>query len=155
MVGFATLFASQDPEVLQYAHNVATAGTQKGHESQAKSGFKDLTQGIRDSEKSKKGILWRLANPNSGEPTEVLVICKTCMSEESKGIDAMPMFSIKTNRYVCRDHPCCPVCEATAQQAHEIRVGPHAVFCASGMEHRKITLYREDFGEVKASSNRN
>jgi len=40
MVGFATLFASQDPEVLQYAHNVATAGTQKGHESQAKSGFK-------------------------------------------------------------------------------------------------------------------
>ncbi|KAK4086019.1 hypothetical protein PCL_07218 [Purpureocillium lilacinum] len=83
MVGFATLFASQDPEVLQYAHNVATAGTQKGHESQAKSGFKDLTQGTRDSEKSKKGILWRDADPNSGEPTKVLVICKTCMSEES------------------------------------------------------------------------
>ncbi|KAL3957981.1 hypothetical protein ACCO45_008559 [Purpureocillium lilacinum] len=83
-------FKLRPPPIVQYnrdssmyAHNVATAGTQKGHESQAKSGFKDLTQGTRDSEKSKKGILWRDADPNSGEPTKVLVICKTCMSEES------------------------------------------------------------------------
>ncbi|OAQ85278.1 protein kinase-like protein [Purpureocillium lilacinum] len=46
-------------------------------------GSKHLTQGTRDSEKSKKGILWRDADPNSREPTKVLVICKTCMSEES------------------------------------------------------------------------
>ena len=101
--GMASILASDDPEISEYAMGIVG----KVHGKMRANDYKATSITARAN--SHKKHLWRRADPALGDPEEVLTICTSC--QKTKHLDTQPTFEVRSGKYIIRQRCRCRICK--------------------------------------------